>query len=135
MSLVEKLFSQQGSTGGITRETLAKDLLTEENLETKTEIPKPLAMSVLDVIGIMLSPTNVRNEIFRRVNDKHLPTAGMDEIKAGTLISMLALRFRINMISKGRQSRHEFLDAIKPSEFESDRQSRRLERLFGGHLE
>jgi hypothetical protein len=131
---IEKLFGAGGAPQTHTRETLSRELLTEGDLDTKTEIRHPIAMSILDSVGALLSPQEVRNTILQKVNPKLPLTAKLCDIKPGTFINFFDYRLRINYISNERKSRQEFIEAIKPTEFETDRQSRKMDRLLL-HLE
>jgi len=127
---------QQGPRSGpLTKETLSSELLTENNLDTKTDIKNPLALTILDVMSVLYSRKEVRNEMLKKISLKHDSNARMIDIVAGLAMGLAAYRFRVNCIPFRRQSRREFLEAIVPGEFESERRSRLLERLYVGRME
>ncbi len=133
MSALGRLF--QGSKKADSRETLAKELLTKDNLATKTDIPKPLQMSIADTVAMWISDPATRNKMLKDANPSFVESNKLSDLKAGDILSYLLYWVRINRISYGRMSRGEFVKAITQTEFESDRTAKRLEKLFGMHTE
>ncbi len=136
MSALSKIF---GGTTGISstigRESLANQLLTSENLPTKTEIENPLAFSLLDVLAVNLSTPEVRNKALKEAGIPIIPDMKRSDLKVGDTLTVLARALRINYVSHKRQSRYEFVDVTKGVEMEGDRIQRRIEKMFGSQME
>ena len=101
------IFSQDGLLArvkGETRETLIKQLLDDENYETKTEIHNAIAMSAADLLAVYFMSRNEQKKLLKL--DDSAP------IQSGNLMYYFFARFRINMISKNRMSRHEATQAL-----------------------
>ena len=129
MSAISKIFL--GPRKQESRETLARELLTRDNLYTKTDLARPLAMAVADSVAMLFSPTALRNKLLRDVNPDHKDEAKLEELTDGELLNYILYMDRINAISRGRKSRGEFVSALQQTEFAADKAARRVERLFG----
>jgi hypothetical protein len=73
-------------------EKILLELLSEENIRTKTEIPKPLTMTRFEMLGQYLETYKLTNST--------------------KMIENFSLLFRVNMISNKRQSRTEIIQAL-----------------------
>jgi len=105
-----------------TKESIIKQLLDAENYETKTEIPNALAMSVADLLAVYYTnPEKVK---------KLLNIEDNSPVLTGDLISYILARFRINMISKDRQSRAEATQALQGIQSEESTTSA-FKKMFG----
>lgn len=81
-------------------------LSSDVNNETKTRIPVPSAMSYLDLLGAWSSPTDKITFTFEG-KEKTLPKT------VSGLAEFFGMRYRINAISAGGQSRAEYVEAYK----------------------
>ena len=134
-SALQKLFGGTvGSTGGIGvgRESLANQLLTPENLPTKTRIANPAAFSLLDVIALYLANPDIRNKGLKEAGLPITPTFNRSDIKVGDTLTVFARAMRTNLVSLDGLSRAEFVEVTKQTEFEQDRMQRRLEKMMFG---
>lgn len=129
MSAISKIFL--GPRKQESRETLARELLTRDNLPTKTQIHRPLAVAVADTLAMLLAPTKLRNAMIKESNPDHKDEAALEDMTDGELLGYLLYWYRINQVSKDRKSRGEFVSALQQTEFAADKAARRVERLFG----
>jgi hypothetical protein len=129
MSAISKIFL--GPRKQESRETLARELLTRDNLPTKTQIARPLAVAVADTLAMLLAPTKLRNAMIKESNPDHKEEAALEDMTDGELLGYLLYWYRINQVSKDRKSRGEFVSALQQTEFAADKAARRVERLFG----
>lgn len=129
MSAISKIFL--GPRKQESRETLARELLTRDNLPTKTELSRPLAVAVADTLAMLLAPTKLRNAMIKESNPDHKEEAALEDMTDGELLGYLLYWYRINQVSRGRKSRGEFVSALQQTEFAADKAARRVERLFG----
>lgn len=70
---------------------LPKELFTKDNIELKTELPNPLSVTTIEVIG----------EHFKDLDD------GIPDI-----LNTFVKHYKVNMVSNQRKSRQEFVKAI-----------------------
>jgi len=82
-----------------TKEKILKELLTTENLEIKTDIPNPLAITRLKILSIAIK--------------KEFERLGIDRSKSGDALEDTILWLLTYRISYQRQSRKEIIDAYK----------------------
>lgn len=81
----------------ISTNQLVKQLLTTEDIEAKTEIANPIAMTTIDIL--------------KKHADKILQQrCDADDVKG--IFDDFAMWYRINMVSYKRQSRKEVIDAV-----------------------
>ncbi len=81
-----------------TVEKILVQLLDEKNLEMKTDIPVPLALTRLEVLGDYVDSE------FKRV--------GLENSVTAKLITTFARKFRVNRVSYDRKSREEIIRAL-----------------------
>lgn len=121
------------------KESLIKHLLNKEEIETKTEIPNILNMSIADVIAFYYG---TQEQQHRQVNDmkkilgvparKGKDGEDLEEISSGDVIGFLLFRYRVNAVNHGRGSRIEAMGALQSAEMEEQKQSRLFRGMFGG---
>jgi hypothetical protein len=128
-SLLGKLF--QGTRGKDTRESLAKELFTKDNLDTKADIPRPLALGIADAWAIYNLPMELRNKMIREAIPDWPLDAPRAAITPGVLELVMLYRYRVNTVPRNRKARGEFLKAVTPTEFQSDIDRRRAEKILG----
>jgi hypothetical protein len=121
----------QRPPAGLTRENLAKDLVTPDNYELKTEVINPFASAAYDTFSLFVTGDSARTKamlaqygIFETVKGR---------ITVDVLLRFYAARQRLLAISRGRMSRTELVSALKQIEFTEDKQKGKtmLEGLFG----
>jgi hypothetical protein len=128
-SVLGKIF--QGVRRQDTRESLAKELFTKENIDTKADIPRPLALAIADAWAIYNLPLKERNRCIAEAIPGWPLEAPLSAITDGVLEMLILYRYRVNTVPRNRKARGEFLKAVQPLEYQSDIDRRRAEKLFG----
>ncbi len=105
-SQARKGISKPALLGGLisaneeTFEKILVKLLEKDNVEMKTEVPEPLKLTQLDILGVWCGLEDCPN--------------------SSAMISAFCLWFRINMVSNKRQSRKEIVQALSEA-FKTER--------------
>ncbi|MEM2262452.1 MAG: hypothetical protein QXK24_08375 [Ignisphaera sp.] len=92
MSVGEKILQELSEVEEKSVEEYAKYLITKGDVEYKTEIHKPITLSILDMLVSYLTEKNLNN--------------------TATIIKRFLYWFRVNMISYQRKSRREYVNAL-----------------------
>lgn len=117
-----------------TKESIIQDLLRIPNIpeiETGTEIPDVLPMSVFDLLGYHFNGSRKRLEEYYASTDEKVRRRIFNRFTVGDYYLLLGDRYRRNAISHKRMSRQEAVEALSSIQSESSSFTDSLRKAVG----